>query len=83
MVHWSESQRGRKPHAHSDYVKGPIRLPEDLKDCVDVMIESKCKERALIALRDGLPIPEVDDLGVEDEAKGPMTAEAEMAIKLL
>ena len=83
VVHWSESQRGRKPHAHSDYVKGPIRLPEDLKDCVDVMIESKCKERALIALRDGLPIPEVDDLGVEDEAKGPMTAEAEMAIKLL
>lgn len=26
VVHWSESQRGRRPHAHSDYVNGPIYL---------------------------------------------------------
>lgn len=85
VVHWSESQRGRKAHAHSDYVKGPIRLPEDLVGAVDVMIESKCKERALLAYRDGLPIPEVEDLGVEDEIEREeaVPAEAEVAFKLM
>lgn len=51
MVHWSESQAGRKPHAHSDFVKGPLRLYGLEKD-VDVMIESKAKELALLTLRD-------------------------------
>ncbi len=52
VVHWSESQAGRRPHAHSDYVKGPIFLHGFEKD-VDVMIEAKAKEQALLAYRDG------------------------------
>ncbi|KAG7670542.1 hypothetical protein Ndes2526B_g00304 [Nannochloris sp. 'desiccata'] len=76
VVHWSESQRGRKPHAHSDYVRGPIFL-HGLEKEVDVMIESKCKERALLAYRDGLPIPE-DPIDSGDEG----VAEAE-ALKFL
>lgn len=35
-------QAGRKPHAHSDYVRGPIFL-HGLEGQVDVMIEAKCK----------------------------------------
>lgn len=58
VVHWSESQAGRRPHAHSDYIKGPIRL-HGCDGEVDVMIESKAKEKALLAYRDGLPIPDV------------------------
>jgi len=34
VVHWSESQEGRKPHAHSDFVEGPLRL-YGLDDQVD------------------------------------------------
>lgn len=45
VVHWSESQEGRKPHAHSDYVHGPIDVFD--RD-VDVMIEAKMKEDALL-----------------------------------
>jgi hypothetical protein len=30
------------------------------------MIEAKYKERALLAYRDGLPIPEEPELGVDD-----------------
>jgi len=74
VVHWSESQRGRKPHAHSDYVRGPILL-HGLEKEVDVMIESKCKERALLAYRDGLPIPE-DPIDSGDEDEGVVNAEA-------
>ena len=82
VVHWSESQPGRKPHAHSDYVRGPIFL-HGLENDIDVMIESKCKERALLAYRDGLPIPEVGcDSGVE-EGEGILDADAETALKLL
>jgi UV DNA damage endonuclease len=51
VVHWSESQEGRKPHAHSDFVEGPLRL-YGLTSEVDVMIESKAKELALLRLRD-------------------------------
>ena len=51
VVHWSESQAGRKPHAHSDFVSGPLRL-YGLDSEVDVMIESKAKELALQRLRD-------------------------------
>lgn len=45
VVHWSESQEGRKPSAHSDYVQGPIITHGR---CVDVMIEAKMKEDALL-----------------------------------
>lgn len=44
VVHWSESQEGRMPKAHSDYVYGPMNL---YNQEVDVMIEAKCKEQAL------------------------------------
>lgn len=37
--------------------QGPINL-YGLEGAVDVMIEAKAKERALLCLRDGLPIPE-------------------------
>lgn len=50
VVHWSESQEGRIPKAHSDYVDGPIRL-HGLQGQVDVMIEAKCKEVALLRYR--------------------------------
>lgn len=80
IVHWSESQRGRKPHAHSDFVRGPIYL-YGLEGDVDVMIEAKCKERALIHYRDGLPIPadESDDEGEE----GLVPRAARTALKFL
>jgi len=44
VVHWSESQEGRKPHAHSDYVTSIDCLGRR----VDVMIEAKMKEAALL-----------------------------------
>jgi UV DNA damage endonuclease len=47
VVHWSESQADRKPSAHSDYVQGPI-WTHGL--AVDVMIEAKMKEDALLTL---------------------------------
>jgi len=46
VVHWSESQEGRKPHAHSDY----ITHIDTLGRRVDVMIEAKMKEAALLRL---------------------------------
>ncbi|BDA43287.1 probable UV DNA damage endonuclease at C-terminar half [Coccomyxa sp. Obi] len=68
VVHWSESQEGRKPHAHSDYVAGPMEL-YGLEDKVDVMIEAKCKERALLRFR-------------EAQAAG-LSADVQMAAKFL
>ena len=52
VVHWSESQTGRKPLAHSDFVEGPLNLYGFDVSRVDVMIEAKAKERALIRYRD-------------------------------
>ena len=68
MVHWSESQQGRKPHAHSDFVEGPLRL-YGLEEHVDVMIESKAKELALLRLRDPSfqPTPKVLAAAVGDK----------------
>lgn len=54
VVHWSESQEGRMPKAHSDFVRGPLTL-HGLEGDVDVMIEAKAKEQALLQLRDGPP----------------------------
>lgn len=51
VVHWSESSGPhRRPTAHSDYVRGPIDVHG--RD-VDVMIEAKAKERALLAYLEG------------------------------
>lgn len=54
VIHWSESQAGRKPLAHSDYVQGPLQLYGHDAE-VDVMIEAKMKEAALLRYRDRLP----------------------------
>jgi UV DNA damage endonuclease len=52
VVHWSESQDGRKPHAHSDYVADICVHGRD----VDIMIEAKCKERALLRHRESFAL---------------------------
>lgn len=51
IVHWSESQAGRKPLAHSDYIRGPVTY-YGCEDRVDCMIEAKAKEQALLRYRD-------------------------------
>ncbi len=51
IVHWSESQAGRKPLAHSDYVEGPIAF-FGCEERVDCHIESKRKDLALLRYRD-------------------------------
>lgn len=51
VVHWSESQERRKPLAHSDYVDGPLDLYGVDISSVDVMIEAKAKEQALLRVR--------------------------------
>ncbi|KAL3142635.1 hypothetical protein ABBQ38_002945 [Trebouxia sp. C0009 RCD-2024] len=73
-VHWSESQPDRKPHAHSDYIQGPMNLHGKEAD-VDVMIEAKCKERTLLRFRDGAP-DEAEPVSHPDPA-------AELATKFL
>ena len=52
VVHWSESQEGRKPHAQPDYV---TRI-DTLGRRVEVMIEAKMKEAALLrVVADSVP----------------------------
>jgi UV DNA damage endonuclease len=56
VVHWSEmpecpERQRTHPHAHSAFVYGPIHLYGREAD-VDVMIESKAKEVALLLYRD-------------------------------
>ncbi|KAI7836305.1 hypothetical protein COHA_009813 [Chlorella ohadii] len=77
---WPQGVRpaGRKPHAHSDYVRGPLTL-HGWEDRVDVMIEAKCKERALLGLRGDIPIPE--DPAEYEEA--PLGEEEAVALRLL
>jgi UV DNA damage endonuclease len=52
LVHWSESPEDpdKMRSAHSDYIDGPINL-FGLEGEVDVMIESKAKELALLEYR--------------------------------
>lgn len=56
VVHWSEvpecpERRRLHPHSHSNFVYGPINLFGHEED-VDVMIESKAREAALLFYRD-------------------------------
>jgi UV DNA damage endonuclease len=44
-VHYSESRPGNKPQAHSDYIK---RLPNTYGCEVDIMVEAKAKELAIL-----------------------------------
>ncbi len=58
VVHWSEmpecpTRRKSHPHSHSNFVYGPLDLFGYEQD-VDVMIESKAKEAALLLLRERL-----------------------------
>lgn len=52
VIHWSESQKDRIPSAHSDYVYGPLDLYGYDVTKVDIMIESKMKEKSLLRYRD-------------------------------
>ena len=53
IVHYSESQMGRKPLAHSDYVDGPISF-FGFEDRVDCLVECKKKDLALLRYRDDI-----------------------------
>ena len=44
-VHYSESKEGSKPQAHSDYIK---RIPETYGNVVDIMVEAKQKDLAIL-----------------------------------
>jgi len=44
-VHYSESAIGKKPQAHSDYIQ---RIPETYDNKVDIMVEAKQKDLAII-----------------------------------
>ena len=57
-MHWSEppecpERRRRYPNAHSAFVWGPLQLYGQ-ESSVDVMIESKAREQALLLYRDRL-----------------------------
>lgn len=45
VVHYSESANTKKPQAHSDYIE---RLPETYNTTVDIMVEAKAKELAIL-----------------------------------
>ena len=45
VVHYSESKIGNKPQAHSDYIE---RLPETYGNIIDIMVEAKAKELAIL-----------------------------------
>jgi UV DNA damage endonuclease len=45
VVHYSESRDEKKPQAHSDYIE---RLPETYGNIVDIMVEAKAKELAIL-----------------------------------
>jgi len=45
VVHYSESKEGSKPQAHSDYIK---QLPNTYGFAVDIMVEAKAKELAIL-----------------------------------
>jgi len=44
-VHYSESKMGSKPQAHSDYIE---RIPETYGNIVDIMVEAKQKDLAIL-----------------------------------
>ena len=49
-VHYSESATGKRPQAHSDYIKE--RIPDLGDKMYDVMLETKAKDLALLEYRD-------------------------------
>lgn len=53
MVHYSESVNKKKPQAHSDFVQS---LPKLYGYDVDIMLEAKAKEQALLEVRTTWPL---------------------------
>ena len=52
VIHWSESREGpRRAAAHSEYITRPLRL-HGLEGVVDVMLEAKGHEQALLRVRE-------------------------------
>jgi UV DNA damage endonuclease len=51
VVHYSESKEGNRPQCHSDYIK---RIPNSYGFLIDIMLECKAKELALLNIRDKL-----------------------------
>ena len=49
VVHYSESKEGAKPQAHSDYITA---LPSTYRMDVDIMVEAKAKELAILPFID-------------------------------
>ena len=45
VTHYSESKMGSKPQAHSDYIE---RIPETYGNIVDIMVEAKQKDLAIL-----------------------------------
>jgi UV DNA damage endonuclease len=45
VVHYSEPREGNKPQAHADYIK---RLPNQYGMEIDIMVEAKAKEKAIL-----------------------------------
>ena len=45
VVHYSESRDEKKPQAHSDYIE---RIPETYGNIIDIMVEAKAKELAIL-----------------------------------
>jgi len=50
IVHYSESKEGAKPQAHSDYITA---LPNTHRMSVDIMVEAKAKELAILPFING------------------------------
>ena len=73
VVHWSEPpecprRRRIHPHAHSAFVYGPISLHGREAE-VDIMIESKAAEQALLLYRDRIQPLEREGLASMGDAK--------------
>jgi len=58
-VHYSEPKEGNKPQAHADYIK---QLPETYGLNIDIMVEAKAKELAILPFINRTPICEYSGL---------------------
>ncbi len=59
VVHYSEPKEGNKPQAHADYIK---EIPDTYGIDVDIMVEAKAKELAILPFIDRTPICEYSGL---------------------
>ena len=82
VVHWSESQEGRRDSAHSDYIQGPMNLHGRERD-VDVMVEAKCMERCLLRFRDWTLLGKTPPVKQEETGATVVNPASELAAKFL